>query len=175
MASGNGISAIESHVTGDVYTQPMWQELEDNVNNGIVTQLGCTAYKSTPQVIATNTATALTWDTEVVDTDSMHSVVTNPTRITAQTQGFYNCACTLQLSAGGTSGTLVELQLFVNGSAVGPGINMQSANAVDRITLGFPVYLNVNDYVEFMVTQDSTANRSTVGGATGTQVAVVRL
>ena len=175
MASGGGIRSIENHATGDVFTQAMWSELEDNINNGIVTQLGASVYNSTAQNIPNATMTALTWDTEVSDTDTMHDNVTNPTRLTANTAGWYIAACNLILGAGGTTGTLMELELYVNGVAVVTENADSTGQSNDRLFLTYPVYLNVGDYVEFKAYQASTATRSTVGGAGNTQASIVRM
>lgn len=46
-------------------------------------------YKSTSQSLADDTATVLTWDSEVFDSDGMHEPTTHPTRLTVVTAGIY--------------------------------------------------------------------------------------
>lgn len=45
--------------------------------------------RNATQSVAANTATAVQWNVSEVDSDSMHSNVTNPSRLTAVTQGYY--------------------------------------------------------------------------------------
>jgi hypothetical protein len=54
--------------------------------------------RSSTQSITAATATAVQWNVSEVDSDGMHSNVTNPSRLTAQTQGFYRMHATLALS-----------------------------------------------------------------------------
>lgn len=52
--------------------------------------------------IANATATDLTWNTERQDTDTMHSTVTNPERITFTTAGLYQVRASVLFAANAT-------------------------------------------------------------------------
>lgn len=59
--------------------------------------------RSATQSIAANTATAVQWNVSEVDSDSMHSNVTNPSRLTAQTQGYYRLHASLSMTVTATA------------------------------------------------------------------------
>lgn len=54
--------------------------------------------RSSTQSVTAATPTAVQWNVSEVDSDGMHSNITNPSRLTAQTQGFYRLHATLALS-----------------------------------------------------------------------------
>lgn len=54
--------------------------------------------KSSTQSVSASTSTAVTWTVSEVDTDGMHSNVTNNTRLTSQTQGYYMFHATLAVN-----------------------------------------------------------------------------
>jgi hypothetical protein len=64
------------------------QSIKAYVDNSLV-RPRVSLTKSSVQSIATSAATAITWDGEVFDTDTMHDNSTNPERITIKTAGIY--------------------------------------------------------------------------------------
>ena len=100
--------------------------------------------------------TTVGFDAEVFDTDGMHSTVTNNSRITIQTAGFYTV---------GFNGTLATdaayvrsfCEVVLNGStSLGrsqtPGVSSQQTLSISTV-----YQFDVGDYVELQVFQDSTA------------------
>jgi hypothetical protein len=59
--------------------------------------------KTATQAVSASTTTTVTWNVSEVDTDSMHSNVTNNTRITAVTQGYYKFHCTVAVNQTATA------------------------------------------------------------------------
>lgn len=54
--------------------------------------------RNATQSVAANTATAVQWNVSEVDSDSMHSNVTNPSRLTVVTQGYYTLHACVSLN-----------------------------------------------------------------------------
>ena len=53
---------------------------------------------SATQAVTASTATAVGWTVEECDSDNMHSTTVNPSRLTAQTQGYYRMHAAIALS-----------------------------------------------------------------------------
>jgi hypothetical protein len=102
-----------------------------------------------------NTMTALTFNSERYDTDTMHDLVTNPGRLTCKTAGKYEIGAGMVLGASGTGRRYAELRL--NGTTVIDifQIPVNSASAGTILKLNTQYDLAVNDYVEVRVLQDS--------------------
>jgi hypothetical protein len=121
------------------------------------------AYNSADISIANATLTALTFDSERYDTDSMHSTVSNTGRITFTTAGVYNLTFNGVFASNATGYRVASFRL--NGTTY---IGYFSQMAVS----GDSTYLNVTtqykfaagDYIEVVVYQTS-------GGALNIQVA----
>src|ERR1044072_7417202 len=83
------ITTVPDKATGDIFTESMWDSsIRDNINNGIVNQLGCRVFSSA-NVATTSTPAAISFNSERFDNDTMHSSSTDPTRITINTDGVY--------------------------------------------------------------------------------------
>ena len=81
---------------------------------------GCLVSKSTDQSIPTGaTFTILTFDTESYDTDAFHAPVTNNSRLTIPTTGFY--ILTGQITWATNTAGYRTLRLYKNGTAAGIG------------------------------------------------------
>ncbi len=148
-------------VTGEVVTAA---ELNSNVRdsvNFIIAPPLFVGYQTSAQSITTATWTSLLMDTEVIDRDGGHSTVTNTSRYTAQTAGYYRCSGLFSI-AGNTTGRR-GTRWAVNGTVItSTDVLLPSASA----TSGFPTYtrevfLNVGDYVELQVFQDSGGSLNT--------------
>jgi len=82
----------------------------------------CRLTHSTTQTLTSGVEMTPTFDTELHDTDSMHSTVTNPTRITINTDGVYIVTWGLITAAGDTDWTVFYSYCRRNGStSVGTG------------------------------------------------------
>ena len=117
--------------------------------------IGCRVYNSSNISINNNTATALTFDSERYDTDTMHSTSSNTGRITIKTAGKYIIGATVEFAVNGTN--IRQIYPQVNGSTI---IAVQSAPATSgtnqtRMVFNTIYSFAVNDYIELIAYQNS--------------------
>jgi hypothetical protein len=113
--------------------------------------------KSAAQSVSSSTWTAISWDVEDLDSDASHSTVTNTSRYTAQTAGWYLVQTTLCWASNSTG--YRKARFRVNGDDA----LVYSENTILSSGTGFSadlstqahVYLAVNDYVEVQGWQSS--------------------
>ena len=117
--------------------------------------------QSAAQTFVSGTWAAVTLDTTDVDTDSGHSNVTNNSRYTAQTAGWYWVVGFGSWTTGGSTGD-IYCALYINGT-----IQVGTAQALQRVggAGGFGsvsgsslIHLRAGDYVEVFARQDTGAN-----------------
>ena len=114
----------------------------------------CALYKSANQSISNNTLTAVTFNSEFFDTNSFHSTVTNTSRITVPTTGYYQVNGILTWRANTNAGDLYSY-LKVNGTTnlATPWIESGAANDGVTISISTIANLTANDYLELYVLQ----------------------
>lgn len=124
----------------------------------------CVLTNSAAITLPTTTQLALTFDTEGIDSDGMHSLSTNTSRITCVTPGWYDVTGMASFSAnpaGSRFGSFV-----INGSALDLArIEVAADQSTSRSTslvTTTPIYLSVGDYVEFTVWQNLTGGGSSL-------------
>lgn len=114
-------------------------------------------FRTTNQSIPNNTVTAISFDTEGWDTDTMHDTVTNPSRLTAQRQGVYLIVGMCQWATA-SGGITRDANIRLNGatnfclSKLPPNANWGPTH---HLTL--ELSLAAGEYIELVVTQDSGA------------------
>jgi hypothetical protein len=132
---------------------------------------GCRVYRSTTQSINTGTLTALSFDTEVVDTDGCWAVG-DPTRLYAQRDGYYAAGgCWEMVSTQNTVASRILVLVRVNGTtAVAIGDNHTIANKTAAVgcAVGM-IWLSAGDYVEIMALHDEGGARVTVAATATNQ------
>jgi hypothetical protein len=118
------------------------------------------------QSVANNTWTAITFDTEVLDTDNQHSIVSNTSRVViGGTLGWYRCSGTIPWT-GSATGARYGAKLQLNGVDVNGSQNF-SANYSSSINLSStlsPILVQATvatDYVELLGFQISTVAMNT--------------
>ena len=110
-----------------------------------------------------NTATALTFNSERWDTDSIHSTVTNTGRLTATTAGIYHIHGHVAFASNSSGSRQVSIRfgastvLAVHKIPASAGVNLLSISTV--------YYLAENDYVELLVYQDSGGSLNVIADA----------
>lgn len=117
-------------------------------------EIGCRLTRGSFKSIANSTVTAVDWDGERFDDDTMHSTSSNTTRITFTTAGTYAIGGVGRFATNATGKRQVNIRL--NGATV---IAASSCNAVS----GSPTFVSVSsvwrfsaaDYIEFEVEQNS--------------------
>ena len=122
--------------------------------------VGCFLSKSATQTISTATATAITFDTEDIDTDGFHSIVSNTSRITIPSGkgGKYQVTPQVRSEANSTGRRIVAL--YKNGSIILLNQFEQVPSATGAVTVGnsFIISLVATDYIELYFTQTSGGN-----------------
>ncbi len=124
--------------------------------------------KSANQTLANNTLTAVTWDEEGFDTDTLHDNVTNNSRLTATVAGKYLVGATLVYLENTTGGRGVHVRK--NGTTYYGGNEPQTPAAGGSFHDGFShttlVDLAAGDYVEIIGHQQSGGNLDILASAT---------
>lgn len=133
--------------------------------------------KTLNQSIPNGVNTAIQFDTELYDTDNIHDVAVNNTRLTCNTAGEYLISGAVRWASNGT-GVRVSF-ISVNGTA---RIAQQDA-AAPAGTYAFSqqlvtqYHLNAGDYVELLVYQDSGSalNVETYGSSASPVLSMARV
>lgn len=113
-------------------------------------------YNTSNQSIANATGVALAFNSERFDTDSIHDVVTNNSRLKCNTAGIYLIFATIAFDANVTG--IRQVDFYLNGATL---LAQQRINAVSDPTLGSTISLStvyslaINDYVQTFVYQTS--------------------
>ena len=116
----------------------------------------CRVYHSIIQSILDNTATALAFDSTVFDTDGMHDTITNNSRITIQSPGYYLIGANIVFAVSSVG--FRDLRIRLNGS-----INIANtkvvppSTAATQMNINTLFKLNQGDYLEVQVQQNSGA------------------
>ena len=128
---------------------------------------GCALYKSGNQTIANTTATIITFDSELFDTDSFHSTVTNTGRITIPAgKGGYYSFCAYVVWPDGSWG-ISNAVLKKNGTGIkNSWLNVGSGTYNSQ---GFATIVSAvaTDYFEIEVYQNSGGNKAILGDNNG--------
>jgi hypothetical protein len=103
---------------------------------------------SASQSIAHNTVTTLVFDTEEIDTDAMHSNVTNNSRLTINTAGKYIIESYMTFASNATGSRAVVVKK--NGTITLVSISQNSvSDTTTRICTVAPlITLSIGDYIE---------------------------
>ncbi len=122
------------------------------------------AYNSGSIAITTATTTALTFDSEIFDTDTMHSTTTNTGRLTAKTAGMYQISACASFDQNSTGARFVGVKL--NGTTI-IAVNLVPASNSDQnhMAVSTLYQLALNDYVECVVYQSSGGNLNIVSAS----------
>lgn len=125
-----------------------------------------------PSAAQSQTTTGLNqtiaFDGETVDTDGMHDLVTNNSRLTAQTPGKYEVWAQVSFAANATGRRTARL--VVNGTAGGsfgqtePTTNTVASGATAVVIPAQELTLNVGDFIEVQAFQSSGASLAYVTG-----------
>lgn len=127
------------------------------------------------QTVANITITPITFDAEELDYDNGHSLVTNTSRYTAQTAGWYFVQGVVCFAANATGFRMACI--LKNGTEIvssrGTIQNTGGADTASAVTPTRLVFLNVGDYVEIGGYQNSGAGLATsTAGAPGSGMTV---
>lgn len=123
----------------------------------------CKVYDNTG--IAITTDTLLTFDSEVYDTDSMHSTTTNTSRIVFTTAGLYEVVFTRAM-ASATAATSCDVVWRLNAAGVvggGTAGNRMNFTTGRVVSLSFTRYFNAGDYIEWFLLYAGVATSTKPG------------
>jgi len=159
---------IGTFSSGDILTATTMNEIGDNLDNQRVPPM-C-ILNGGLQTINNATPTALTFASEVVDTDDMHNNSSNTSRITIKTAGVYVFTCQAGWAGQGADGSRILCILNKNGTEVNSegarvDIGNYGASTPISVSLSLIVTAAVNDYFEWSMFQSSGGSRN-VNGST---------
>lgn len=114
---------------------------------------------SAVQSIPASTNTPVTLDTEDIDSDSGHSLVTNTSRYTAQTPGWYLITAYISFAANATLTTQRQLEIRVNGAGVVlASCSGNSSTVATHLSTSTEYFLNgTTDFVEMSAFHNNVA------------------
>jgi hypothetical protein len=155
--NGHTLVAKSSEATGLAWEAP-----------STPTFLGCRVTKSANQALVTATNTAITWDVEDYDTNTMHDNVTNNSRITIPSGqgGYYLVQANLVYNDPNSS---YSIAIYKNGAAVKRNYS-GTTNANDQdIEITAVLNLAAADYIEIFGRQNSGGNKNVMSNANDPQ------
>lgn len=126
---------------------------------------GGLASRSTNQLIATGSATALQWTTEVRDDNNFVDISGHNTRITVPANGWYHIVCYAHWDSS-TFG-MRALDIRINGSTFIGGLttNQASGGRADAVCLvSLNRFLSAGDYIEAIVFENSGSSLNVTDG-----------
>lgn len=160
-----GVLASTALVIGnggaDVQTDGNWTIEQTAHSLSSTTQPRCSAYNSAVQSVPTGAFTTLTFDSEDYDVGSMHSTVSNTSRVTVPTGagGLYLILGRSRVNTGNVA-TQVALQVLLNGTTSlvvnGP---LPNPTTNTDFEVGTVWVLAAGDYIELQAFHNSGVNK----------------
>ncbi len=154
----------------DVTAAEMNTEIRDTANFQLAPPQ-CAAYRTAALSPVTSTWTVIPLDAEVYDTDTpkMHDLVTNPSRIIAQTPGKY--LVTAQVTFASNATGIRQMAIQKNAAGVVPGgttiaehRNTAISGASTTLPIATQVVMAAGDYLELFGWQSSGAGLALTTG-----------
>lgn len=140
----------------------VWTEVTQAGSAG--SDISARVYNSAAITISNATDTALTFNSERFDTDTIHSTVSNTGHLTATTAGVYVISATIEFAANATGQRTAWLRL--NGATLIASLTFTAGAADGHAIAITTIYkLAATDYVEIGVYQDSGGNLDVISGA----------
>lgn len=131
--------------------------------------IGCRVWNNANQSIADTTNVKLTFNQESYDTDTMHSTVSNTSRITITTAGRYLIWGSMVYASNATGVRVIKFWInnLADGFQYGFILNAAVNGSAHYMTSSFIKDLAANDYVEMIAVQTSggALNSSTEGSS----------
>ena len=155
---------------GDKITAANWNTYERDAMSFLLSPPRCYVYLTTVPSPANGVETLISWDTELYDTDTMHSTSTNASRLVATTTGLY--ACSFQVAWTGNATGVRGVHVRKNSAGnVASGTQMArsfiptgniSGNSVNCVA---DLQMTATDYLEVFTYQSSGGALAVVGGS----------
>lgn len=116
----------------------------------------CRAYRTTDQTIGhAGTGTRISFDAELYDTDTMHDLSTNPTRLTATTAGLYAISGNAVFQEHATGERILRILANDVTNIDVSCVPVNSASAWTILNVGTQYRLTAGQYVELVAYQSS--------------------
>jgi hypothetical protein len=161
--SGLATDAVDSTILKDDASVDANRAVTTNhIRDGAITPAKASSwpkarvFHNAAQSIPNDTVTALAFNSEVYDTDTIHDTVTNNSRLTCKTAGTYSIVASVSYAANTTGyrGTAIRLNGTID-LAQDRRNTISTASRSTWLTLSIQADLAVNDYVEVTVRQTS--------------------
>jgi hypothetical protein len=149
------VQTIHNPATGAVAPAAWGDGVRDN-QEFFIDPPTCSVYNSAAVSVANSSPTILNANSELFDNDALHSTVTNPSRVTAQTAGRYLLTSSAQFAANATG--IRQIEFLLNGASILASVSRALPPGVgsDAFVKTFiAVVLAAGDYVEARVFQSS--------------------
>lgn len=160
------VPVMPSESPGYYLTGALWAASVKALGDFVTAKPIFFGYQATAQSIPNNAFTAVSLDSESVDSDGGHSTSTNTSRYVFQVAGRYRVHGIASFTANATGIRAVKLN--VNGSGVvisSEQIVLPTGSVASTVLTSVPVLAAVGDYVELLVYQNSGAALNTVSNA----------
>jgi len=133
------------------------------------TFVGCFLTKSVAQSTANNTLTAITFDTEELDTDGFHSTVSNTARITIPSGKGGKYLIIAQVSFAANTTGARYFKIIKNGGADGHDIEIPTSSVSNSNAFAQQDILDLaaTDYIEIYAGQSSGGSLNVLGDNSG--------
>lgn len=149
--AGAGVTAIDDAANS--------RTLVTIPGGGAGSDISCRLTNSTPITLTSTVRQSLTFDTEIFDTDSMHSTTVNPERITINTTGKYIVGGEALFTANAVGRRDLGIQVNSLGAFV---VEVADTNAGAGINQGMTcetlINLTAGDWIDLRARQDSGGN-----------------
>ncbi len=125
-------------------------------------QRGCRVYRSTTQSISHNTLTAISFDTEVADTDGCWESGA-PTCLYARHAGYYLAGGQMHMTMGGTSAdVMIAVREGGSNYKAQQGLYAPASHDITLSVATGMFWMDVDDYVEIVVRQIQASGSAAV-------------
>jgi hypothetical protein len=139
----------------------------------------CEVYQAVTQNIGSAatpaSGNAITFDSEVMDSDGMHSTTTNTTRVVAPLADEYDIVGGVSFAGNGTGRR--GGQWAINGALVANTLTFHSSGSTSALSVPMRStrqFFNAGDYVELWAAQDSGSTLATGTGPNGSYLGLFR-
>jgi len=169
-SSGSTPARLGIGSTGQVLTVasgiPSWATPSSSV-----TFVGTTVSKSSAQSVSTSTQTAVTWNVEAFDTDSIHSTSSNTSRFTIPTGkgGYWQINPVINWADQSASGVR-QLKIYKNGSVIKSSHFYPTSAGTMVATYSIVLSAVAADYFEVYVFQNSGTSVNIYGDDADSQM-----